>query len=77
MTVNRVVVGRDASVAAQVRIEMAAKLMAQHVEIDLVARAAALGAAENFRLEASCLRDLPHLNSDMKWVRTTDRPRVR
>jgi hypothetical protein len=77
MTVNRVVVGREASVAAQVRIEMADKLMAEHVEIDPVARAAALGTAENFRVEASCLRDVPHLNSDMKWGKNHGSPRVR
>src|ERR1700730_17689698 len=67
MTVNQVAVGRDAPVAPQLRIEVADELMAEHVEIDPVGRAAALGASENFRVEASCLRDVPHLNGDMKW----------
>ena len=74
MTINRVAVGRDVSVAPQVRIEVADKLMAEHIEIDPVARAAALCTAENFRVEASCLRDVPHLDGDMKWGKNHGSP---
>src|SRR5205823_10900131 len=77
MTVDQVTVGRDASVAPELGIEVADELMTEHVEVGPVGRAAALGAADNLRVEASCLLEVANLDGHMKWRKSHGSPPVR
>ena len=67
LTVHGVKVRADASVRAELRVQMTHELVAVHVEIDPVGGAAALGAAEHLAIEATRLGDIPDLDGDMKW----------
>src|SRR4029077_2414910 len=66
MTVNGVEVCVDASVRSELPVEVADELMPEHVEIDPVGGAAALGAAEHAGIEVPRLLQVPDLDGDMK-----------
>ncbi len=66
MTVNGLEVCVDASVQSELPVEVADELMPEHVEIDPVGGAAALGATEHAGIEAPRLLQVPDLDGDMK-----------